>query len=378
MFPGMAHPPPPPPGPGGPNLAQSGMPWPGKPKGGGKPLQPPGASGAIASLVINPDFFTKDADTRRAKHWWSPADPEGPGFCALVLTMFAALLLVITLPFSLCTCIKVVAEYERSVIFRLGRLRKGGAKGPGIFFIIPCTDSYQKVDLRTVSFDVPPQEVLSRDSVTVSVDAVVYYRVSNPTMATNNIEDYSHSTRLLAATTLRNVLGTKNLAEILSERETISHVMQSSLDDATDPWGVKVERVEIKDVRLPVQLQRAMAAEAEAAREARAKVIAAEGEQKASRALREAAETIADSHSALQLRYLQTLNSISAEKNSTIIFPFPMELLSQWALKSGDSRASTPRRSSPTSTLPRSSRALPSPTTITSSRPPPSTHHQKD
>jgi len=176
------------------------------------------------------------------------------------------------------------------------------------------------------------QEVLSRDSVTVSVDAVVYYRVSNPTMATNNIEDYSHSTRLLAATTLRNVLGTKNLAEILSERETISHVMQSSLDDATDPWGVKVERVEIKDVRLPVQLQRAMAAEAEAAREARAKVIAAEGEQKASRALREAAETIADSHSALQLRYLQTLNSISAEKNSTIIFPFPMELLSQWAL----------------------------------------------
>eukprot|EP00094_Tigriopus_californicus_P006506 TCALIF_06264-PA protein Name:"Similar to mec-2 Mechanosensory protein 2 (Caenorhabditis elegans)" AED:0.26 eAED:0.26 QI:0/0/0/1/0.8/0.66/6/0/266 len=249
---------------------------------------------------------------------------------------------------------QVVTEYERAVIFRLGRLRKGcsaprgltflfglagGAKGPGIFFIIPCTDSYQKVDLRTVSFDVPPQEVLSRDSVTVSVDAVVYYRVSNPTMATNNIEDYSHSTRLLAATTLRNVLGTKNLAEILSERESISHVMQTSLDDATDPWGVKVERVEIKDVRLPVQLQRAMAAEAEAAREARAKVIAAEGEQKASKALREAADTIADSHSALQLRYLQTLNSISAEKNSTIIFPFPMELVSQWGIKPTNSKA---------------------------------------
>ncbi|XP_059093429.1 band 7 protein AGAP004871-like isoform X1 [Tigriopus californicus] len=274
-------------------------------------------------------------------HWghFRQADPEGPGLCALILTAFAALLLVITLPFSLCTCIKVVTEYERAVIFRLGRLRKGGAKGPGIFFIIPCTDSYQKVDLRTVSFDVPPQEVLSRDSVTVSVDAVVYYRVSNPTMATNNIEDYSHSTRLLAATTLRNVLGTKNLAEILSERESISHVMQTSLDDATDPWGVKVERVEIKDVRLPVQLQRAMAAEAEAAREARAKVIAAEGEQKASKALREAADTIADSHSALQLRYLQTLNSISAEKNSTIIFPFPMELVSQWGIKPTNSKA---------------------------------------
>ena len=162
---------------------------------------------------------------------------------------------------------KVVQEYERAVIFRLGRLRSGGAKGPGLFFIMPCIDTYQKVDLRTVSFDVPPQEVrifhldldlmclgilvyifkkvLSRDSVTVSVDAVVYYRVSNPTMAISNIEDYSHSTRLLAATTLRNVLGTRNLAEILSERESISRVMQDALDEATDPWGVKAERVEM-------------------------------------------------------------------------------------------------------------------------------------
>merc|ERR1719492_597202 len=268
-------------------------------------------------------------------------DEDGEnGVCAALITFASYILVFLTLPISIWGCVKVVQEYERSVIFRLGRLRSGGAKGPGLFFVMPCIDTYKKVDLRTVSFDVPPQEVLSRDSVTVSVDAVVYYRVSNPTMATNNIEDYSHSTRLLAATTLRNVLGTKNLAEILSERETISQIMQSALDEATDPWGVKVERVEVKDVRLPVQLQRAMAAEAEAAREARAKVIAAEGEQKASRALREAANVIADSHSALQLRYLQTLNSISAEKNSTIIFPFPMELLSQWALKSGDSRAS--------------------------------------
>merc|ERR1719226_170765 len=153
-------------------------------------------------------------------------------------------------------------------------------------------------------------------------------------LALMTVDDYSHSTRLLAATTLRNVLGTKNLAEILSERETISHIMQSSLDDATDPWGVKVERVEIKDVRLPVQLQRAMAAEAEAAREARAKVIAAEGEQKASRALREASEVIADTPSALQLRYLQTLNTISAEKNSTIVFPLPIDILSHMMKKS--------------------------------------------
>ncbi|CAD5114794.1 DgyrCDS3835 [Dimorphilus gyrociliatus] len=234
---------------------------------------------------------------------------------------------MITLPFSLCLCIKVVQEYERAVIFRLGRLLPGGAKGPGLFFILPCMDSYTKVDLRTVSFDVPPQEVLSKDSVTVAVDAVVYYRVQNATISVTNVEDAARSTRLLSATTLRNVLGTKNLSEILSERENISNTMQANLDEATDPWGVKVERVEIKDVRLPVQLQRAMAAEAEAAREARAKVIAAEGEQKASRALKEAAEVMQDSPSALQLRYLQTLNTISAEKNSTIIFPLPIDLV---------------------------------------------------
>ncbi|KAK4321946.1 hypothetical protein Pmani_007278 [Petrolisthes manimaculis] len=170
-------------------------------------------------------------------------------------------------------------------------------------------------------------EVLTKDSVTVSVDAVVYYRVSNATVSVANVENAHHSTRLLAQTTLRNMLGTKNLHEILGDRESISCDMQGVLDDATENWGIKVERVEIKDVRLPVQLQRAMAAEAEAAREARAKVIAAEGEQKASRALKEAAEVISLSPAALQLRYLQTLNTISAEKNSTIIFPLPIDFL---------------------------------------------------
>ncbi|XP_063233718.1 band 7 protein AGAP004871-like isoform X4 [Bacillus rossius redtenbacheri] len=249
------------------------------------------------------------------------------GCVEIVATLGSILLLIMTFPFSLCVCFKVVQEYERAVIFRLGRLRKGGARGPGIFFVLPCIDTYCKVDLRTVSFDVPPQEVLTKDSVTVTVDAVVYYRVSEPLGAVVKVNNYSHSTRLLAATTLRNVLGTRNLSEILSEREAISHTMQSSLDEATDPWGVKVERVEIKDVRLPVQLQRAMAAEAEAAREARAKVIAAEGEMKASRALKEASDVMAESPAALQLRYLQTLNTISAEKNSTIIFPLPMDIL---------------------------------------------------
>ncbi|KAI1298115.1 Mechanosensory protein 2 [Halotydeus destructor] len=250
---------------------------------------------------------------------------------SFMLTALSVTVIIMTTPLSLFFCIKVVQEYERAVTFRLGRLLRGGASGPGIFFIIPCIDTYTKIDLRTVSFDVPSQEMLSRDSVTVAVDAVVYYRISNATVAVSNVEDYGRSTRLLAATTLRNVLGTKNLSEILSERESISHIMQSALDEATDPWGVKVERVEIKDVRLPVMLQRAMAAEAEAAREARAKVIAAEGEQRASKALREASEVISDSPAALQLRYLQTLNSIAAERNSTIVFPIPMELFADYS-----------------------------------------------
>ncbi|XP_075525026.1 band 7 protein AGAP004871-like isoform X1 [Dermacentor variabilis] len=251
----------------------------------------------------------------------------GLGICGWILTVLSFVIVVATFPFSLLFCIKVVQEYERAVIFRLGRLLQGGSKGPGIFFILPCIENYTKVDLRTLTFDVPPQEVLTKDSVTVSVDAVVYYRVHNAAVSVANVENAHHSTRLLAQTTLRNILGTRNLHEILADREQISNAMQSALDECTDAWGIKVERVEIKDVRLPVQLQRAMAAEAEAAREARAKLIAAEGEQKSSRALKEAADVMSLSPAALQLRYLQTLNTISAEKNSTIIFPLPIDFL---------------------------------------------------
>uniref|UniRef100_A0A3Q3WKC2 Band 7 domain-containing protein n=1 Tax=Mola mola TaxID=94237 RepID=A0A3Q3WKC2_MOLML len=255
------------------------------------------------------------------------------GFCGCALVLLSIILMVMTLPISIWMCIKIVKEYERAIIFRLGRILRGGAKGPGLFFILPCTDSFINVDMRTITFDIPPFlvhptiNVLTKDSVTVSVDGVVYYRVQNATLAVANITNADAATRLLAQTTLRNVLGTKNLAEILSDREEIAHSMQSSLDDATDDWGIKVERVEIKDVKLPLQLQRAMAAEAEASREARAKVIAAEGEMNASRALKEASLVIAESPSALQLRYLQTLNTIAAEKNSTIIFPLPLEMM---------------------------------------------------
>merc|ERR1719362_896285 len=264
---------------------------------------------------------------------------EGPGICAHLLTVAALFMVVTTLPLSLLFVIKVVQEYERAVIFRLGRLLAGGARGPGVFFVIPCVDIYEKIDMRSQTFEIPPQEILTKDSVTVFVNAIMYYKVANATHAVSNVDDYSGSARLLAATTLRNVLGTLTLGEILSQRESIAKDMRQNLDVATEPWGVKVERVEVKDVRVPEQLQRAMAAEAEAAREARAKVIAAEGEHKASRALRQAAEVIMDNPAALQLRYLQTLNSISAENNSTIIFPVPIDILSEFMTPSNGSQS---------------------------------------
>ncbi|XP_025114056.1 band 7 protein AGAP004871-like isoform X2 [Pomacea canaliculata] len=276
--------------------------------------------------------FTRHPETRQSVSQASDSE-EGAGICSSLLTAGSYLMVILFFPFSLFICIKVVQEYERAVIFRLGRLLSGGAKGPGIFFVLPCIEDYTKVDLRTVTFDIPPQEVLTRDSVTVSVDAVVYYRINNPCVSVANVANAAHSTQLLAQTTLRNTLGTKHLHEILSDRDQISESMQSILDDATERWGIKVERVEIKDVRLPIQLQRAMAAEAEAAREARAKVIAAEGEQKASLALKEASLIISESPAALQLRYLQTLSTISAEKNSTIIFPLPIEMLQTFVRK---------------------------------------------
>merc|ERR1711953_254983 len=253
----------------------------------------------------------------------------GGSWVSTLIFVISMILIICTFPFSLCVCIKMVQEYERAVIFRLGRIKKGAAVGPGLFFIIPCMDQIMVTDLRTMGFDVPPQEILTKDSVTVAVDAVVYFKVFNPMNSVVNVSNASQSTRLLASTTLRNILGTKPLHDILADREEIARSMLTHLDEATDAWGIRVERVEVKDVRLPQQLQRAMAAEAEASRQARAKVIEAEGEQKASKALKEASDIISSSSSALQLRYLQTLSQIAAERNSTIVFPLPIELLGQ-------------------------------------------------
>jgi regulator of protease activity HflC (stomatin/prohibitin superfamily) len=225
----------------------------------------------------------------------------------------------------LFSAVKVVQEYERGVIFRIGRLV--GAKGPGLFFIIPVIDRMVRMDLRTVTFELPAQEVITRDNVTIKVSAVVYFRILDPNHAVTKVSDYRLATVQIAQTTLRNVLGQSQLDEMLSERAEINARLQQIIDEQTEPWGVKVSAVEIKDVELPQTMQRAMARQAEAEREKRAKVIHAEGELQASAKLAEAAAVIASEPMTIQLRYLSTLTEISAEKNSTIIFPLPMELI---------------------------------------------------
>ncbi|XP_030379517.1 band 7 protein AGAP004871 [Scaptodrosophila lebanonensis] len=293
----------------------------------------PAGSNSIPYMINIPNAEQQPRPTQQG---FKTSENEPAGCFELVAIILSVVAFILTFPVAIFICFKVVAEYERAIIFRMGRLRSGGARGPGVFFVLPCIDEYCKVDLRTVTFNVPQQEMLTKDSVTVTVDAVVYYRINEPLSAVIQVADYSTSTRLLAATTLRNIVGTRNLSELLTERETLAHNMQGTLDVATEPWGVMVERVEIKDVSLPHSMQRAMAAEAEAARDARAKVIAAEGEKKSAAALKEASDVISSSPSALQLRYLQTLSSISAEKNSTIIFPLPMELLTPYLAKYAD------------------------------------------
>jgi len=244
------------------------------------------------------------------------------GLGTLVIVAIVALL------FILSAAIKIVQEYERGVIFRLGRLV--GAKGPGLFFIIPILDRMVKVDLRVVTMDVPSQEAITRDNVTVKVNAVVYFRVFEPSQAIVNVEDYRRATWLISQTTLRNVIGQSELDELLAHRESINHKLQQIIDEQTEPWGIKVSLVEVKDVELPPTMQRAMAKQAEAEREKRAKIIHAEGEKAAAEQLAHAAHTLAVEPAAIQLRYLQTLTEIGVEQNTTVIFPLPIDIISSF------------------------------------------------
>ena len=224
----------------------------------------------------------------------------------------------------LSNAIRIVREYERGVIFRLGRLV--GAKGPGLFLIIPIVDKMVKISLRTIVLDVPPQEVITKDNVTTSVNAVLFFRVVDPCASVVEVEDFLEATRQIAMTTLRSILGGVELDQVLGEREKINLQLQEIIDEQTDPWGIKVKSVEIKDVKIPGDMQRAIARQAEAERERRAKIINAEGELQAASKLSEAAGIIQQNPAALQLRYLQSLVDISAENASTIVFPVPIDL----------------------------------------------------
>jgi regulator of protease activity HflC (stomatin/prohibitin superfamily) len=243
----------------------------------------------------------------------------GVGVAVIVVVILALFVASVVL-----SAIKVVKEYERGVIFRLGRVQ-GGPKGPGLFILLPLIDRMVKIDLRTVTMDVPPQDVITRDNVPARVNAVVYFRVTDPNRSVIEVENHVLATSQISQTTLRSVLGQKDLDQLLTNREEINEELQAIIDEQTDPWGVKVSVVEVKDVEIPTQMQRAMARQAESERERRAKIIAAEGEYQASARLRQAADRL-ESPTALQLRLFQTMGEIAVNQNSTIILPVPIDL----------------------------------------------------
>lgn len=258
---------------------------------------------------------------------------EAAGVVLLVVALFVTIVLF--------SAIKVVQEYERGVVFRLGRLV--GPRGPGLIILIPFVERMVKVDLRTVTMDIPAQEVITRDNVTVRVNAVAYFRVVDSNAAVVNVADFIRATSQIAQTTLRSILGQSVLDELLAERDKINQELQRIIDEQTEPWGVKVSVVEVKDVELPQSMQRAMARQAEAEREKRAKIIHAEGEFQASQQLAAAAEVIHINPVALQLRYLQTLTEIGVEKNTTVVFPLPIDIFDAFQTVVGGAVAPAPR-----------------------------------
>ena len=249
------------------------------------------------------------------------------------MDIFGIIILAIFILIILVSAIKIVNEYERGVVFRLGRYV--GVRGPGLILLIPFLERMVKVDLRVVTMDVPAQECITMDTVTVKVDAVVYFRVMKPESAILNVEHYIRATSLLCQTTLRNVVGQSDLEDLLGHRDKVNEKLQVLIDEGTEPWGIKVSMVEVRDVQLPETMQRAMAAQAEAERERRAKIVHADGEAQAAEKLSEAARIISTHPAAMQLRYLQTLVTISTEKTNTIVFPLPMDLIMPMLEKMG-------------------------------------------
>jgi len=251
-------------------------------------------------------------------------------------SLMGVLFVVFLVFYFLSSAIKILREYERGVVFRLGRIIP--IKGPGLVIILPVIDKIVKVSLRTVTMDVPPQDVITKDNISVKVNAVVYFRVIDPVKAITEVEDFYFATSQIAQTTLRSILGQSQLDDLLTKRDEVNSELQKVIDFQTEPWGIKVTSVEVKNVDLPIEMQRAIAKQAEAERERRAKIIHAEGEFQAAQKLADAAKIIATEPSALQLRFLQTLTEIATEKNSTIIFPVPIDLIKPFLEKAGEGK----------------------------------------
>ncbi|XP_027623607.1 podocin [Tupaia chinensis] len=267
---------------------------------------------------------------------------SGLGACEWLLVLTSLLFVIMTFPFSIWFCIKVVQEYERVIIFRLGHLLPGRAKGPGLFFFLPCLDTYHKVDLRLQTLEVPFHEVVTKDMFIMEIDAICYYRMENASLLLNSLAHVPKAVQFLVQTTMKRLLAHRSLTEILLERKSIAHDVKVALDSVTCVWGIKVERTEIKDVRLPAGLQHSLAVEAEAQRQAKVRMIAAEGEKAASESLRMAAEILSGTPAAVQLRYLHTLQSLSTEKPSTVVLPLPFDLLNFLSPPSNKTQGSIP------------------------------------
>ena len=257
---------------------------------------------------------------------------QATGLGVVPIIAVVAFIVLVSL-FLFTSTVKILKEYERGVVFRLGRVYDDGAKGPGLFFLVPFINRMVKVDLRTVTMDVPPQDVITRDNVPARVTAVIYFRVVNPNKSVIEVENFVQATSQISQTTLRSVLGKKDLDDLLANREAINAELQTIIDEQTEPWGIKVSVIEVKDVEIPQQMQRAMSRQAESERERRAKIIAAEGEYQASERLRQAADRL-DSPTAVQLRLFQTMAEIATEQNSTIVLPIPLDLFGPFIEKS--------------------------------------------
>jgi regulator of protease activity HflC (stomatin/prohibitin superfamily) len=257
---------------------------------------------------------------------------QASGLGVVPIIAVVAFIVLVSL-FLFTSTVKILKEYERGVVFRLGRVYDDGAKGPGLFFLVPFINRMVKVDLRTVTMDVPPQDVITRDNVPARVTAVIYFRVVDPNKSVIEVENFVQATSQISQTTLRSVLGKKDLDDLLANREAINAELQTIIDEQTEPWGIKVSVIEVKDVEIPQQMQRAMSRQAESERERRAKIIAAEGEYQASERLRQAADRL-DSPTAVQLRLFQTMAEIATEQNSTIVLPIPLDLFGPFIEKS--------------------------------------------